>query len=105
MLARKAEEEIQKAICYELQNIVSEYGPNYHSAHEGYAILKEEMEEASDALEDLSDKLELIWENCKLNWSSDTEIYQAQQAAISLAGEAVQCAAVCAKFLDSIKRK
>ena len=47
MIAEKAREAIQQAVCYELQNIVKEHGAVYNSGLEAYAILKEEKEEAA----------------------------------------------------------
>ena len=35
MLATKAKESIDQAVCYELQNIVKEHGATYNSTHEG----------------------------------------------------------------------
>lgn len=105
MIDEKASEHIKKAVEHELQNIQRNWGGTYHSTHEAFAVLKDEVEEAQDSMDYLNEKLEQIWQNIKLNWSSDEEIYQAQQGAIALAEEAVQCAAVCAKFLESIKKK
>lgn len=93
---------ISKAIEYELINCVNNYGKTYNSSHEAYAVLKEEIEEAEEALEILQDKLEIIWQNTRLNWDSKKDVHEASNAAFSLASEAVQCAAVCQKFLDSV---
>ena len=105
MIAKKATEEIEKAISYELREIIANWGQTYHSTHEAFAILKEEVEEADEALDLLQNKLESIWQNIKLNWVTDTEVYQAKAAALALAEEAVQCAAVCEKFLETLKKK
>ncbi|MBO6100626.1 MAG: hypothetical protein J6P07_04770 [Spirochaetaceae bacterium] len=105
MIDEKASEHIKKAVEHELQNIQRNWGGTYHSTHEAFAVLKEETEEAADALDLLNSRLEQIWNDVKLNWDSDTTIYGAQQAAIALAEESVQCAAVCMKFLESIKKK
>jgi hypothetical protein len=42
MIAEKASDAIGQAVCYELQNIVKNYGAVYASSHEAYAVLKEE---------------------------------------------------------------
>ena len=101
MIADKAREAVGQAIAYELQNIVKEHGAVYNSGHEGYAILKEEYEEALDCLHGLNDKLSVIWSGIKVNIVGRTTIYQAQEFAKALAEEAVQCAAVCEKFLET----
>ncbi len=94
---------INKAVCYELQNIVKEHGAVYASPHEAYAVLKEEVEEAAESLELLESKLSEIWQNVRMNWNDSTVIYQAEQSAVALAEEAVQCAAVCGRFMETLK--
>ena len=101
MIADKAKEAIGQAIAYELQNIVKEHGAVYNSGHEGYAILKEEYEEALDCLHGLNDKIGVIWAGLKVNIVGRTAIYEAQKYAKALAEEAVQCAAVCEKYLET----
>ena len=101
MIAKKASEAIEQAVCYELQNIVKEHGAVYHSSHEGYAILKEEYEEAVGCVHGLSDKLSSLWASIKINIVNQDAVYQGKQFAVTLAEEAVQCAAVCEKLLET----
>ena len=68
MIATKATEAIEQAVCYELQNIVKKYGATYNSEHEAYAVLKEEVEEAVDAVNELDQKLSDIWLCIKNNF-------------------------------------
>lgn len=103
MIAERAIANIDKAIETELINIKVSWGDTYNSRHEGYAVLKEEVEEAEEALENLQNKLENVWSNIKLNWDSKKDVHEAESAAFSLASEAVQCAAICRKFLESSK--
>ena len=93
---------INQAVCYELQAITKKYGVHYASPHEGYAVLKEEVEEAEEYIQLLNDKLAEIWKNIKLNWNDSAVVYQAQQSAVALAEEAVQCAAVCERFIATL---
>ena len=102
MIATKAKESIDQAVCYELQNIVKEYGPTYHSTHEGYAVLKEEVEEAAEDMKQIEQKLEHLWETIKINFPVDDELTRLKAVAVSLAGEAVQCAAVLERFLSTV---
>lgn len=103
MTAERAIANLDKAIEAELINIKCIWGNAYSSRHEGYAVLKEEVEEAEEALENLQNKLENIWSNIRLNWDSKKDIHEAEIAAFALASEAIQCAAVCRKFLESSK--
>ena len=93
---------INQAVCYELQQITKKYGVHYASPHEGYAVLKEEVEEVEESLELLKDKLSQIWQNIRMNWNDSTVVYGAQQAAVSVAEEAVQCAAVCERLMATL---
>ena len=66
MIAEKASDAIDQAVCYELQNIVKNYGAVYASSHEAYAVLKEETEEAAECLNLLESHLEEIWKSIKI---------------------------------------
>ena len=105
MIAQKASKTIEQAVCYELQNVVKEYGATYASAHEAYAVLKEEIEEAAEAQKEMESRLDVIWEGVKRNWVTNIDIYQTKEWALALAEEAVQCAAVCEKFLETVQGK
>lgn len=102
MIAEKATESINQAVCYELQNIVKNHGAVYHSGHEGYAILKEEYEEAIDALHGLDKQLSVIWANIKANLDCRNAVAETRDWALALCEEAVQCAAVSEKFLETL---
>ena len=93
---------INQAVCYELQAITKKYGVHYASPHEGYAVLKEEVEEAGECNQLLNDKLSKVWQNIRINWNDSTAVYEACQSAIALAEEAVQCAAVCERFIATL---
>lgn len=79
----------------------------FQSDHEGYAVLKEEVEEAETDLMDIKDILSVLWRYIKRN----VEVPKKQQAelvkmcAIELAVEAIQVAAMAQKFMDSRKER
>ena len=66
MIAKNASKAIEKAVCYELQNIVKKYGPTYASEHEAYAVLKEEIEEAAE-------ETAARGGSCRISWLQDIE--------------------------------
>lgn len=103
MLAEKAKESINQAIAYELQNIVKNYGPTYASNHEGYAVLKEEIEEASDALKSVNQHLNILWKSIRVDYLTEESINQVKKNAVFLAQEAVQIVAVCERFIETVK--
>lgn len=105
MIAEKAEESINQAVAYELQNIVKKYGASYNSEHEGYAVLLEEVEEAKECLQIAEEKLKDLWKSVRKNVYADDTLWKIKVAAINMAQEAVQVAAVCERFEETIKNK
>ena len=107
MIAEKANDAIQKAVCYELQNIVKNYGAEYASEHEAYAVLLEEVQEACEASRWMASRLESTWSAIRNNVLSKQQyhIEEIKKFALSTAQEAVQCAAVCERFINTIKRE
>ena len=104
MMDKKASEAVEQAVCFELQNIVKNYGATYASEHEGYAILKEEVEEAQACLEDVLRNVSKVWANVKANKDFMFDLNMVKDFSIALANEAVQCAAVCERFMETIKQ-
>lgn len=81
----------------------SAYGP-LASMHEGWAVAREEMEETAEALIEAEHHMQEAWAAIRQDRSSaaKTEMAAVQSAAIQIAGEAIQVAAVCKRF-QSIK--
>ena len=99
MFSDEARQNVQDAVLAELANAVRNYGADYHSLHEGYAVLLEEVEEAEDDLHLINNNLGLLWQSIKSNDLNDTVLLtDIEGTAQILALEAVQIAAVCAKF-------
>lgn len=105
MIAEKANEAIELAINFEHNNITTKYGEVYASEHEAYAVLKEEIEEAADDLDQLKKNLAYLWALIKNNHikNGNGTISEARDYAVMLAQESVQVAAVCERFLETIK--
>ena len=57
---------VNELIQAESRNAVVNFGEKYHSLHEGYAILLEEIEEAKKEFESIEHTLMLIWEEIKI---------------------------------------
>lgn len=79
--------------------------PGFHSAHEGYAVLLEEVEEAETEKQDMHLAMLSIWRGIKHDNMSVVEnmagvVYD---KAVCLAAEAIQVAAMAQKFIDSKK--
>lgn len=103
MFGKETEQIIETAINSKKENAIENYGPTYNSDHEGYAVLKEEIEEADSALKYIQDELCDLWKVIKIN---DYPKYKQEiikrivKEAKNLAMEACQIAAVGKKFLE-----
>lgn len=84
----------------ECQRGIDQHGPAA-SAHEGYALIKEKLEEAQDEIVRVEQQLGHLWSSIKGN---DVSVYphylkQIQQTAILAACEMIQVAAMAEKTL------
>ena len=76
--------------------------PQFHSQHEGYAVILEEAEETKAAADDFMFDLGNMWVCIKNNDSKNTNAACrfCLEGAIKTACEAIQVAAMCKKFLE-----
>ena len=101
------EESVSKLIDIELENANKKF-PLFASEHEGYAVLLEEVEECDDEMATIQGNASYLWSAVKVNnseWKREA-ISTAYDAALNLACEAIQVAAMCKKyemFLDGKK--
>jgi len=75
--------------------------PMFNSTHEGYAIIKEEIEETQYELEQINKVVARSWYYIKQNGNVIDEMVAIKQCAINLAAESIQIAAMAQKFIDS----
>lgn len=90
----------------EYAEAVKKWGYN-HSAHEGYAVLREEVEELAEDVDEIEGHAGGMWHSVKCDDFEDAR-YNARQIkglAIRAAAEAVQVAAMAQKFIDSEERR
>lgn len=90
--------DIKKLIDKEL-DAANEVNRPFASMHEAYAVIKEELEEAEDEYEKAGRFLHMAWINIKHDNAINAKIGLADvyNAAMNLAVEAVQVAAMCKK--------
>lgn len=69
--AAETEKLVNNLIQAEYQNACKSWGDKYHSLHEGFAVLLEEVEEVKTEVEKLSANLDMLWRKIK---SNDTDI-------------------------------
>lgn len=102
MFSEVSEECIKQAIHAEKEEAKVQYGEKYNSLHEGYAVLKEEVEEVRDENIHIRNELFDTWTAIKGNWNVENHVKSIREHAEKLALEAVQVCAVCEKILKSI---
>lgn len=92
-------EEVQALFDKELKKANKE-NPQFHSAHEGYAVLLEEVEEVKEELDGLDCYTGYIWDAVKNGGCLRNDLEWTKKYAYSLIREAIQVGAMCDKFLD-----
>lgn len=89
----------------ELENIREKHGAAYHSLHEGFAVLMEEVDEVKEDLDSLELNVQRLWHITRMDvkhlvYGCASQI--AHQAAHA-AAEAIQVAAVARKIADAFE--
>lgn len=103
MISDKARANIGAAVFNEKTAAVEAHG-GFHSPHEAYAVLLEEVEEVKE-MHDAFDCLQRIhmrglWDDVRSDFAdfSSTRLTEIRAAALDLAYECVQVAAMCDKW-------
>lgn len=75
---------------------------NFHTTHEAYGVMLEEVEETEEELEEIKYRLEKLWASVKTdNIEGVCEIAeQIERHSMLLIAEAIQVAAMCKKTMD-----
>ncbi len=78
--------------------------PAFASPHEGYAVLLEEFEELMDELRFFESYKRALWDGIKKNENVTQYVDGMEKSAIKTVAEAIQVAAMCKKYRDSLGR-
>lgn len=103
MIGKNIVNGVSELVTNEKERAGKEYGNFFHTAHEGYAIMKEEVEEANHDMSGCERLINDLWECVKKN-DNGTAVMTAREIyrrACFLAMEAIQVAAMAKKFGDS----
>lgn len=105
MIDKLSKELIVKAVLNEHQKASGEYGRVYNSPHEGWAVMKEEIEEAEHELEMLRGDNMLFWDSVRHNTYSvmQDSVDRIQARAVSAILELTQVVTCCMKMTETIK--
>ena len=98
-MSNAVERDVSKLVEKEL-TVANIKFPPFHSAHEGYAVILEEVDELLESVHYTTDRLNCLWMAVKSNDmpATDREIDWLEKTAINAACEAIQVAAMCRKF-------
>lgn len=96
------EKDVKALVSKELEN-ANRLNPLFHSQHEGFAVIVEELQEATEELREAYRHIDYAWNQIRLNNScvARQQIVGVEYAAERLATEAIQTAAMCKKFIQS----
>lgn len=85
-----AEEELKEA---------NEKYPLFHSDHEAYAVILEELEETEENVKAMGYCIQTMWDYVKRDKKPRKSVENLKNFALNTAAEAIQVAAMCDKFL------
>ena len=91
----------------ELKNANKVHEP-FHNPHEGYAVLKEEIEEADEARHLAEEPWNKLWLFIKKDMPAEVlrlQIDEMENNLVSQAAETIQAIAMCRKFKDMLEVK
>ena len=93
--------EVIRLVAEEHRRAAAEHGAAAHSPHEGYALIKEEVEEAQVEMETLNQRLDHLWGTVKGDEDQYGPHYlmYIKKAAVLGACELIQVAAMAEKAL------
>lgn len=92
--------ELEKLVEQVMQAADEKHGPRLRSAHEGYAILKEEVEELEEEVQSMRYHLNQAWTGVRLDAPDQLRFstVHLRDRALRAAEEALQVAGVCSKI-------
>ena len=95
----KLKKAVEGLVDQELQLASEEHGSNFHSAHEAYAVIQEEVDEAKDAMGYVEEWMRFVWDRVKKDIEEPELFVHLKEYAMAVACEAIQVAAMAEKAL------
>ena len=98
------ENDVRALVDKELAD-ANERFPQFHSQHEGYAVILEEFEEMKEQAEAAERVLTYMWDRVKHDSPAKSQVENVMLFSENVACEAIQVAAMCKKFLEMEEEK
>ena len=96
-------EDVEKLVEKELE-AANERFPQFHSPHEGWAVMQEEAEELREEYDSIEMAMEQRWHRIRDGIPTAQHVALVEQYAEAAACEAIQVAAMARKYLDMLER-
>ena len=96
-----ASEDVEKLVKKELEAAEKRF-PQFHSEHEGWAVMQEEAEELQEECDSI--EMEQLWHRIRDGIPTAQHVALVEQYAEAAACEAIQVAAMARKYLDMLER-
>jgi hypothetical protein len=98
--------EVGKLMNNELIRANKINGYSFHSNHEAYAVILEEIQEAEQELSNLQGQMRFLWEAIKQDDDQviKLRIEQMKKRSILLIAESIQTAAMIQKLIDTLNK-
>ena len=97
------ENQVRELVAVEL-SAANERFPQFHSVHEGYAVILEEAEELKEEVEKTDSYLAFAWGEIRIDGDCEDFISGVERYAVNAACEAIQVAAMCRTFMEMENR-
>lgn len=96
-------EDVKLLVGKELES-ANERFPQFHSEHEGWAIIAEEAEELREECDSIEMAMEQLWRRIRDGIPTSLQVALVEQYAEAAACEAIQVAAMARKYIDMLER-
>lgn len=105
MFNKHTETRVETLICGELRTAKEQYGENFNSLHEAYAVALEELEEAGVAFENTKTNFIYFWGDVTANDDPTNDLIDAKHYAVEAIKELAQFAAMIDKTLETLEKR
>ena len=95
--------DVEKLVEKELE-AANERFPQFHSEHEGWAVMQEEAEELQEECASIEMAMEQLWHRIRDGIPTSLQVALVGQYAEAAACEAIQVAAMAREYLDMLER-
>ena len=95
--------DVERLVEKELAS-ANERFPQFHSEHEGWAVMQEEAEELREECDSIEMAMEQLWHRIRDGIQTAQYVALVEQYAEAAACEAIQVAAMARKYLDMLER-